>query len=124
MTYTTVNCKQLQHDSPIQNCNLQPIYHPFFTLSEYSNLLSTLYDIDDEEDDNYIPSLLEQYESSDDESDNENDSYNDTCYYSDNTYNKLINDKLKNDDDQIGKTLSAMLPTLGEPADTARGGPL
>ena len=100
MTYTMVNCKQIQHDLPTQNCNLQPIYHPSFTLSEYSNLLSTLYDIDDEEDDNNIPSLLEQSESSDDESDNENDSYNDTFYY----YSNTINDKLKDNDDQVGKT--------------------
>jgi len=102
MTYTTVNCKQPQNESAIQNCNLQPIYHPSLTLSEYSNLLSTLYDID-EEDDNYhdIPSLIGRCELSDDESDNEYDSYNDTCYFS----NNAINDKLlQDDDDQIGKT--------------------
>ena len=102
MTFTAVNCKQPHYESPKQNCNLQPIYHPSFTLSEYSNLLSTLYDINEEDDnDNEIPSLIGQCESSDDESDNEYQHY----YF--NFSNNAINDKSTNDDDQVGKTSSS-----------------
>ena len=107
MTFTAVNCKQPHYESPKQNCNLQPIYHPSFTLSEYSNLLSTLYDINEEDDnDNEIPSLIGQCESSDDESDNEFNRYIDTHYYF-NFSNNAINDKSTNDDDQVGKTSSS-----------------